>query len=122
MIMLYLKSKLHRARVTYSDINYEGSLGIDENLMKAAGMREYERVEIYNVTNGERFTTYLIKEEPGSGKIGVYGAAAHKAREGDIIIITSYCQTIPGISCCGSAFSTQDGCAINIWIFRIISK
>ncbi|MCX8160191.1 MAG: aspartate 1-decarboxylase [Candidatus Saccharicenans sp.] len=91
MIMLYLKSKLHRARVTYSDIDYEGSLGIDENLMKAAGMREYERVEIYNVTNGERFTTYLIKEEPGSGKIGVYGAAAHKAKEGDIIIITSYC-------------------------------
>ena len=91
MIMLYLKSKLHRAKVTHSDINYEGSLGIDEDLMKAAGMREYERVEIYNVTNGERFTTYLIKEEPGSGKIGVYGAAAHKAREGDIIIITSYC-------------------------------
>ncbi len=91
MIMLYLKSKLHRARVTYSDINYEGSLGIDETLMKAAGMREYERVEIYNVTNGERFTTYLIKEQPDSGRIGVYGAAAHKAKEGDIIIITSYC-------------------------------
>ncbi|MGB9893500.1 MAG: aspartate 1-decarboxylase [Candidatus Saccharicenans sp.] len=91
MIMLYLKSKLHRAKVTDSEINYEGSLGIDEELMKAAGMREYERVEIYNITNGERFTTYLIKEEAGSGKIGVYGAAAHKAKRGDLIIITSYC-------------------------------
>ncbi|MDD8030641.1 MAG: aspartate 1-decarboxylase [Acidobacteriota bacterium] len=91
MIMVYLKSKIHRAKITHSDLNYEGSLGLDESLMKAAGMREYERVEIYNVTNGERFTTYLIKEETGSGKIGVYGAAAHKAKKGDLIIITSYC-------------------------------
>jgi aspartate 1-decarboxylase len=91
MKVLYLKSKIHRAKVTHSDIHYEGSLGIDENLMKAAGMREYERVEVYNVTNGERLATYLIKEEAGSGQVGVYGAAAHKAKEGDIIIITSYC-------------------------------
>lgn len=91
MKVLYLKSKIHRARVTHSDIHYEGSLGVDENLMKAAGVKEYERVEVYNVTNGERFATYLVKEEAGSGRIGVYGAAAHKAKEGDIIIITSYC-------------------------------
>jgi aspartate 1-decarboxylase len=91
MIVSYLKSKIHRAKVTSSDINYEGSLGIDENLMKAAGLREFEKVEVYNVSNGERFSTYLIREEAGSGRIGVYGAAAHKARKGDIIIITSYC-------------------------------
>ncbi|MGB9835215.1 MAG: aspartate 1-decarboxylase [Candidatus Saccharicenans sp.] len=91
MIVSYLKSKIHRARVTHSHLDYEGSLGIDEELMNAAGLREFERVEVYNVTNGERFSTYLIKEKPGSGQIGVYGAAAHKAKEGDIIIITSYC-------------------------------
>lgn len=91
MIMLYLKSKLHRAKVTHSDIDYEGSLGIDETLMKAAGLKEYERVDVYNVTNGERFTTYIVKEEAGSGRVGVYGAAAHRAKEGDIVIITSYC-------------------------------
>jgi aspartate 1-decarboxylase len=91
MIVSYLKSKIHRAKVTYSNVDYEGSLGIDEELMKEAGMKEYERVEVYNVTNGERFATYLIKEPSGSRKVGVYGAAAHKAREGDIIIITSYC-------------------------------
>ncbi len=94
MIMVYLKSKIHRAKITHSDLNYEGSLGLDESLMKAAGMKEYERVEIYNVTNGERFTTYLIKEESGSGKIGIYGAAAHKAKKGDLVIITSYCHLI----------------------------
>jgi len=91
MKVLYLKSKIHRARVTHSDIHYEGSLGVDEILMKAASMREYQQVEVYNITNGERFTTYLIKEESGSGRVGVYGAAAHKAKGGDIIIITSYC-------------------------------
>jgi aspartate 1-decarboxylase len=90
MRTLYLKSKIHRARVTHSDIDYEGSLGLDSELMAAAGMREYERVEVYNVTNGERLATYLIKEEAGSEKIGVYGAAAHKIKKDDIIIITSY--------------------------------
>ncbi|MDD8019770.1 MAG: aspartate 1-decarboxylase [Acidobacteriota bacterium] len=90
MRTLYLKSKIHRAKVTESDLDYEGSLGLDFDLMKAAGMREYERVEVYNVTNGERLATYLIKEKAGSGKIGVYGAAAHKIKQGDIIIITSY--------------------------------
>jgi len=90
MRTLYLKSKIHRAKVTHSDIDYEGSLGLDSELMTAAGMREYERVEVYNVTNGERLATYLIKEQAGSGKIGVYGAAAHKIKKDDIIIITSY--------------------------------
>ncbi len=90
MRTLFLKSKIHRARVTKSNLDYEGSLGLDAELMAAAGLSEYERVEIYNVTNGERLATYLIKEQAGSGQVGVYGAAAHKVKQGDIVIITSY--------------------------------
>ena len=85
-----LKSKVHRARVTHSELDYEGSIAIDSRLLDAADMREYERVEIYNVTNGERFATYTIRAEAGSGIISVNGAAAHKAAPGDIIIICSY--------------------------------
>lgn len=85
-----LKSKVHRARVTHSELDYEGSIAIDSKLLDAADMREYERVEIYNVTNGERFATYTIRAEAGSGIISINGAAAHKAAPGDIIIICSY--------------------------------
>ncbi|OGI61425.1 MAG: aspartate 1-decarboxylase [Candidatus Muproteobacteria bacterium RBG_16_60_9] len=85
-----LKSKVHRARVTHSELDYEGSIAIDSKLLDAADMREYERVEIYNVTNGERFVTYTIRAEAGSGIISINGAAAHKASPGDIIIICSY--------------------------------
>jgi len=85
-----LKSKVHRARVTHSELDYEGSIAIDSKLLDAADMREYERVEIYNVTNGERFATYTIRAEAGSGIISINGAAAHKASPGDIIIICSY--------------------------------
>ena len=87
-----LKSKLHRAVVTAADLDDEGSLGLDEDLMEAADLLPYEKVHIYNVTNGERFSTYVIKESPGSGKVSAYGAAAHKAKAGDILIIVAYVQ------------------------------
>lgn len=87
-----LKSKLHRVHVTHSELHYEGSCAIDENLLEAADIHEYERIDIYNVTNGERFSTYAIKAQRGSGIISVNGAAAHKADPKDIIIIASYAQ------------------------------
>jgi aspartate 1-decarboxylase len=85
-----LKSKLHRVSVTHSELGYEGSCAIDEVLLDAANIREYEQINIYNVTNGERFTTYAIRAERHSGIISVNGAAAHKANPKDIIIIASY--------------------------------
>jgi aspartate 1-decarboxylase len=85
-----LKSKLHRATVTHSELHYEGSCAIDDNLLDAANIREYEQIQIYNVTNGERFTTYAIRAARGSGIISVNGAAAHKADPGDLVIIASY--------------------------------
>jgi aspartate 1-decarboxylase len=85
-----LKSKLHRVRVTASELDYEGSCAIDEGLMEAADIREYERIEIYNVNNGERFSTYAIRGGRGSGMISVNGAAARKAAVGDVLIIATY--------------------------------
>ncbi len=85
-----LKSKLHRVNVTHSELHYEGSCAIDEALLDAGNIREYEQISIYNVTNGERFSTYAIRAERHSGIISVNGAAAHKANPGDIIIIASY--------------------------------
>ncbi len=85
-----LKSKLHRVHVTHSELHYEGSCAIDENLLAAANISEYEQIHLYNVTNGERFSTYAILAERGSGIISVNGAAAHKAAPGDIMIIASY--------------------------------
>ncbi len=85
-----LKAKLHRVRVTHSELHYEGSCAIDDNLLDAADIREYQQIDIYNVTNGERFTTYAIRAQRGSGVISVNGAAAHKANPGDILIIASY--------------------------------
>ena len=85
-----LKCKLHRVTVTHSELDYEGSCAIDTQLMAAAGILEYEQIEIYNITNGERFSTYAIKAEPGSGIISINGAAAHKASPGDLIIIAAY--------------------------------
>ncbi|TSA21771.1 MAG: aspartate 1-decarboxylase [Betaproteobacteria bacterium] len=87
-----LKSKLHRVRVTASELEYEGSCAIDEDLLDAADIREYERIEIYNVNNGERFATYAIRGQRGSGMISVNGAAARKAAVGDILIIATYSQ------------------------------
>lgn len=85
-----LKSKLHRVRCTHSELHYEGSCAIDENLLEAADIREYQQIEIYNIANGERFTTYAIRAERNSGIISVNGAAAHKANPNDILIIASY--------------------------------
>jgi len=85
-----LKSKLHRVTVTHSELHYEGSCAIDENLLEAADIREYQQIDIYNVSNGERFTTYAIKAQRGSGVISVNGAAAHKANPGDLVIIATY--------------------------------
>lgn len=85
-----LKSKLHRVRVTHSELDYEGSCAIDEELLDAADIREYQQIEIYNVNNGERFTTYAIRARRNSGIISVNGAAARKAAPGDILIIATY--------------------------------
>lgn len=90
MKRIMLKAKIHNARVTETNVDYEGSLALDENLLKAADMLPYEKAHVYNVTNGERFSTYLIKGEKGTGKVGVYGAAAHRARVGDRLIIVAY--------------------------------
>jgi aspartate 1-decarboxylase len=85
-----LKAKIHRATVTHSELEYEGSCAIDDNLLEAADIREYQQIDIYNVTNGERFTTYAIRAERGSGVISVNGAAARKAAPGDVVIIACY--------------------------------
>jgi len=85
-----MKGKIHRATVTDSNLDYEGSITIDSHLLDKANIIPYEQVDIYNVTSGERFTTYAIKGEKDSGVICINGAAAHKARKGDIIIIATY--------------------------------
>jgi aspartate 1-decarboxylase len=85
-----LKSKLHRVHVTHSELNYEGSCAIDDSLLEAADIREYQQIDIYNITNGERFTTYAIRAQRNSGTISINGAAAHKANRGDLLIIASY--------------------------------
>ncbi len=85
-----MKSKIHRAIVTDSNLDYEGSITIDSHLMDKANIIPYEQVDIYNVTSGERFTTYAIKGDKDSGVICINGAAAHKAKKGDIVIIATY--------------------------------
>lgn len=85
-----LKAKLHRVRVTHSELEYEGSCAIDGKLLDIAGIREYEQIHIYNVNNGERFTTYAIRADEASGIISVNGAAARLASPGDIVIIAAY--------------------------------
>ena len=86
------KSKIHRATVTGADLDYEGSITIDSELMKLADILPYEKVDVYNVTNGERFSTYVIPGEPGSGEICLNGAAARKVQKGDKVIIVTYCE------------------------------
>ncbi len=92
MHLTMLKAKLHQARVTQSELEYEGSCAIDGNLLDEAGIHEYEQIQIYNLANGNRFTTYAIRGEVGSGMISVNGAAAHQASPGDRVIICSYVQ------------------------------
>jgi aspartate 1-decarboxylase len=87
-----LKAKIHRATTTHAELHYEGSCAIDDDLLQAAGIREYEQIHIYNVNNGERFVTYAIRAEAGSGIISVNGAAAHKADVGDLLILCAYGQ------------------------------
>jgi aspartate 1-decarboxylase len=90
MQRIMLKSKIHRATVTDANLNYEGSITIDEGLMKSADLVPFEKVAIYNVSNGERFSTYVIKGKKDSGVICLNGAAARKVSKGDLIIIASY--------------------------------
>jgi len=85
-----LQAKLHRATVTQADLQYEGSCGIDEALLEAAGLLEFQYIELYNITNGSRFTTYIIKAARGSGEISLNGAAARMAAVGDLLIICAY--------------------------------
>ena len=90
MQSIMLKAKLHRAQVTHAVLDYEGSLSIDGALMDMAGLVENEQIQIYNINNGERFTTYIIRGESGSGVMSVNGAAAHKVSVGDRIIVCAY--------------------------------
>ena len=90
MNRVMLLAKIHRATVTEADLHYEGSCGIDEDLLDAANMREFEKIELYNINNGERFSTYIIKAARGSGIISLNGAAARKAHVGDHLIICTY--------------------------------
>lgn len=95
MLLEILKSKIHSATVTDKHIEYEGSITVDEKLMKECGIREHEKVHVFNKNNGERFETYAIKGRPGSGIICINGAAARKVETGDIVIIVSYCFLAP---------------------------
>ena len=90
MIRTLLKSKIHRARVTDADLHYEGSVTIDRLLMDAADICEYERIEIYDITNGARLATYAISGPAGSGVICINGAAAHLVHPGDLVILTTF--------------------------------
>jgi len=92
MKRILLKSKIHRATVTNANLDYEGSVSIDPELLEAADIVPFERVEIYDVTNGSRLTTYAILAAPGSGEICINGAAAHLVNPGDLVIIASYAQ------------------------------
>jgi len=90
MLIEVLKSKIHRVTVTEANLNYIGSIGIDEDLMNAANLIENEKVQVVNINNGERLDTYVIKGERGSGSICLNGAAARKVQIGDILLIMSY--------------------------------
>lgn len=90
MKRIVLKSKIHRATVTDTNVDYDGSLTLDGVLMREANLIPYEQIQVYNVTNGERFTTYLIRGKDNSGEVVVNGAAAKKAKYGDKVIIVAY--------------------------------
>lgn len=96
MQLTLLKAKLHKACVTHAELDYDGSCAIDGDLLDAAGILEFEQIDIYDIANGERFTTYAIRAEEGSRVISVNGAAAHKARVGDRVIICAYGQMEAG--------------------------
>ena len=91
MLIEMLKGKIHRATVTEADLDYVGSLTLDEDLMDAAQLREYEKIQVLDITNGNRIETYTIKGKSGSGKICINGAAAHLINKGDVVIIVAFC-------------------------------
>ncbi len=91
MLRPFLRGKLHRARVTRADLHYMGSITIDRLLLEAADFLPLEQVEVYNITRGTRFATYCIAGAPGSGEVGINGAAAHLAHVGDLVIVCAYC-------------------------------
>ncbi len=95
MLLTILKGKIHRAQVTAVELSYEGSCAIDEGLLRAADILPYEQIQIYNVHNGERFSTYAISAPAGSGTISINGAAARRAAVGDLLIIAAYGQLDP---------------------------
>ena len=88
----FFKSKIHRATVTHADLDYEGSISIDEDLMDAAGIWQYEQVHVWNITRGTRLVTYAIRGERGSGVICVNGAAAHQNKPGDLVILATFAE------------------------------
>ncbi len=90
MIRLMCKSKIHRVKITKVDLHYDGSIGIDKKLLKASDIYPNEIVQVVNINNGSRFETYAIEEDAGSGTVGLYGAAAHLGKVGDLVIILSY--------------------------------
>ena len=92
MMLTMLKAKIHRATVTRADLHYEGSISIDSGLLHDTGILPHEQVDVLNITNGHRFTTYAIPAPSGSGEIGINGAAAHLAKPGDLVIILAYVQ------------------------------
>ena len=94
MLLTILKSKIHRAKVTQADLNYVGSITIAEELLRQSGINEYEQVDVVDINNGNRLTTYAISGKPGSGIICLNGAAARLVSEGDLVIIMSYAQNI----------------------------
>lgn len=95
MLLNILKSKIHRAKVTQADLNYVGSITIDSDLLSASGINEYEQVDVVDINNGNRLTTYAIAGKSGSGIICLNGAAARLVNAGDLVIIMSYCQMTP---------------------------
>ena len=90
MLLTLLKGKIHRAMVTQCDLNYEGSISIDSSLLEKSGILPHEQVDVLNINNGERFTTYAIPAPAGSGIIGINGAAARLAQKGDLVIVVAY--------------------------------
>jgi aspartate 1-decarboxylase len=90
-----LKAKIHRATVTGAELHYEGSIAIDGDLLDAAGIREFEQIHAWNVNNGERFVTYALRADEGSGIVSVNGSAAHRAQPGDLIIVAAFAAFTP---------------------------
>lgn len=95
MLLTMMKAKLHRAAVTQADLDYEGSIAIDRDLLDAVGILPHEQVDVWNVTNGQRFTTYALPAPRGGRTVGVNGAAARLVQRGDRVIITSFAQLAP---------------------------